>query len=93
MSSVQAWAAPLFWGPWVDLRGHSGSSAYTVSFDTESDAPSSFDVEIEYATETHMQQVYTQGPGTFQITDNNGTGTDRIRFKSHSTGQVIRVTF
>ncbi|MGP6379473.1 colicin Z C-terminal domain-related protein [Yersinia bercovieri] len=93
MNTVQAWAAPLFWGPWVNLRGHTGSSVYTVSFETESTAPSSFDVEIEYATETHMQLVYTQGPGEFQISNNNGTGTDRIRFKSHTVGQVIKVNF
>lgn len=50
MSSTQAWAPPLTWGPWVNLRGHAGVDRYTVSFDTDSQAPSSFDVEIEYPT-------------------------------------------
>ncbi|HDL6963403.1 TPA: hypothetical protein PXM28_002722 [Yersinia enterocolitica] len=93
MSTVQAWAAPLFWGPWVNLAGHSSSSTvYTVSFDTESDTPSSFDVEIEYTTESHLEQVFTMGPGNYQIKA-SGAGTDRIRFKSHSVGQVIRVNY
>lgn len=93
MSTVQAWAAPLFWGPWVNLEGHVGNSTvYTVSFDTESDTPSSFDVEIEYATESHLEQVFTMGPGNYQIKA-SGIGTDRIRFKSHSVGQVIRVNY
>ncbi|CFQ31159.1 colicin Z C-terminal domain-related protein [Yersinia bercovieri] len=93
MATVQAWAPPLFWGPWVDLMGHTGSSnVYTVSFETESETPSSFDVEIEFATETHTQNIYTQGPGNYQIMG-SGAGTDRIRFKSHSIGQVIKVEF
>lgn len=93
MASVQAWAPPFAWGPWVNLLGHATIAPYTVSFDTESQAPSSFDVEIEYATSTQMKRVNTLGPGSYRITDNNGAGTDRIRFKSHSIGQNIRVNF
>lgn len=91
--STQGWAPPLTWGPWVDLASHAGSDAYTVGFDTESQAPSSFSVQIEYATNSEMKRVDTIGPGSYQIKDNNGAGTDRIRFKSHSLGQNIRVNY
>ncbi len=90
---TQAWAPPFTWGPWVNLNAHIGPSAYTVSFDTISAAPSSFDVEIEYATNRGMQQVRTMGPGSYKIQGNDGAGTDRIRFKSHSIGQTIEVTY
>lgn len=93
MGTAQAWAPPLMWGPWVNLMGHVGNSnVYTVSFETESEAPSSFDVEIEYVTEASMQLVYTQGPGSYQIVA-SGAGIDRIRFKSHTLGQVIKVNY
>ncbi|WP_074439052.1 colicin Z C-terminal domain-related protein [Photorhabdus australis] len=81
------------WGPWVDLLPHSGRSVYTVSFDTESMAPSAFGVEIEYPVQSGVKRVNTTGPGSHQITDNYGAGTDRIRFKSYSIGQVIRITY
>ncbi|WP_300000134.1 colicin Z C-terminal domain-related protein [uncultured Cedecea sp.] len=81
MPSAQAWAPPLTWGPWVNLRGHSGMDRYTVSFDTDSQAPSSFDVEIEYATSTQMKRVNTLGPGSYQITDNDGAGIYPSYFK------------
>lgn len=93
MPSEQAWAPPLTWGPWLNLQEHSGLARYSVSFDTDSQAPSSFDVEIEYATNTQMKRVNTLGPGSYHIADNDGAGIDRIRFKSHSTGQSIRVNF
>lgn len=93
MATVQAWAPPVAWGPWVDLLGHAGLAPYTVKFESASQAPSSFDVQIQYATSTQMKLVSTVGPGSYRIADNNGAGTDRARFKSHSIGQDIRVTF
>ncbi|CAM3817996.1 colicin Z C-terminal domain-related protein [Xenorhabdus thuongxuanensis] len=88
-----AWAPPLTWGPWIGLENHVGSYAYTVSFDTISQAPSSFDVEIQYATNGGYRTVTTMGPGSYQIRGNDGAGQDRIRFKSHSIGQSIELTY
>lgn len=93
MQSTQAWAPPLTWGPWAELLSHATIAPYTVNFDTESQTPSSFDVEIEYATNSQMKRVNTLGPGSYRIADNDGAGTDRIRCKSHSVGQNIRVSF
>lgn len=92
-ASTQAYAGPLVWGPWVDLAAHSGQDVYTISFDTISQAPSTFDVQIEYAGQSSMVTVNTMGPGSYKVTDNNGAGTDRIRFKSHSVGQNISVQY
>lgn len=64
-----------------------------IHFNTISQAPSSFDVQIEYASSSQMKSVNTMGPGSYQITDNDGAGTDRIRFKSHSIGQIIRIDY
>ncbi|WP_228066055.1 colicin Z C-terminal domain-related protein [Superficieibacter sp. 1612_C1] len=92
-ASTQAYAGPLSWGPWVDLAAHTGQDVYTISFDTASQAPSTFDVQIEYAGESSMVTVNTMGPGSYKVTDNNGAGTDRIRFKSHSVGQNISIQY
>lgn len=91
--STQAYAPPLTWGPWVDLGSSVNRNVYTVSFDTKSQAPSSFDVQIEYAGSDGMKAIKTMGPDSYQITDNYGAGTDRARFKSHSVGQNIRVNY
>ncbi|MCC8459303.1 colicin Z C-terminal domain-related protein [Photorhabdus aegyptia] len=94
MARRQAWAPPLTWGPWADLLEHAGGPhPYTVSFDTISQAPSSFDVEIAYAANSGIRSVRTMGPGSYTIQGNDGAGVDRIRFKSHSQGQIITVEY
>ncbi|MCF6688289.1 hypothetical protein INS55_05700 [Raoultella terrigena] len=92
-ASTQAWAPPLTWGPWVDLASHQGTDVYTINFDTVSEAPSSFDVQIQYTGKNSMVTVNTMGPGSYQVINNDGAGTDRIRFKSHSLGQNISVQY
>ncbi|WP_302051718.1 colicin Z C-terminal domain-related protein [Photorhabdus heterorhabditis] len=65
MARRQAWAPPLTWGPWADLLEHAGGPhPYTVSFDTISQAPSSFDVEIAYAANSGIRSVRTMGPSS-----------------------------
>ncbi|EIV6180514.1 TPA: hypothetical protein MEB24_000405 [Klebsiella aerogenes] len=92
-ASTQAWAPPLTWGPWVDLASHVGVDVYTINFDTVSEAPSTFSIQIEYAGTNGMVTINTLGPGSYQVTDNNGAGTDRIRFKSHTIGQNISIQY
>lgn len=90
----QVWAPPFFWGPWVKLATQLSGGSYTISFDTISQAPSSFDVQIEYATGKRIERINTMGPGSYQIRSEAGSvGVDRVRFKSHSLGQIIRVEF
>lgn len=91
--SKQAWAPPLTWGPWIDLQTHTGGSNYTVGFDTASEGPSSFDVQVQFTMPNEMKTINTLGPGAYPIRSPGGAGTDRIRFKSHSTGQNIIVNY
>ncbi|MBC8947022.1 colicin Z C-terminal domain-related protein [Xenorhabdus indica] len=88
-----AWAPPFTWGPWIGLENHVGPYTYTVAFDSISQAPSSFDVEIQYAAMGGYNTVTTMGPSSYQISGNDGAGQDRIRFRSHTIGQIIEVTY
>lgn len=90
----QVITAPYTWSVWVDLHSHVGTSAYTVSYDSVSDTPLTFQVEIEYATNRGPKRQGMIGPGSYTIRDNDGAGTDRIRFKSNGPfGQTIHVTY
>ncbi|MBS9433518.1 colicin Z C-terminal domain-related protein [Photorhabdus hainanensis] len=94
MPAAQAYAPPGFWGPWIDLQGWFGSShSVRYTFDTESQAPSTFSVEIQYVDEPTLKTIQTMGPGDYLVRSNGGIGIDRIRCKSHSTGQNIRITW
>jgi len=68
-------------------------SSSTVQFTSESSAPSTFSAEIEYVDSSGLVTVQEQGPGSYTIQSSGGAGTDRIRFRSHSLGQNIRVTY
>lgn len=94
MAIVNVWAPPGTWGPYADLRAHSGGArSYTVEFTSESEAPSTFSAEIEYVDASGLVTVQEQGPGSYTIHSSGGVGTDRIRFRSHSIGQNIRVIY
>ncbi|WP_302051759.1 colicin Z C-terminal domain-related protein [Photorhabdus heterorhabditis] len=94
MPAAQAYAPPGFWGPWIDLQGWFGNShSVRYSFDTESQAPSTFSVEIRYVDEPVLKTIQTIGPGNYLVRSNGGIGVDRIRCKSHSIGQNIRITW
>lgn len=89
----RAWAPLLVWGPWVNLKAHIGQSTYTVSFDTESNAPSTLGVQIKYASRDKMTLINTLGPGSYEIVDNDGAGIDCIRFRSHTVGQNVKISY
>ncbi len=94
-STQQVWAPPLFWGPWVDIHTQFGVvgteserhvTRLDVSFDTRSQAPSTFDVEIKGGDDF----VRAIGPGSAEVTiTGNVATTIRLRAKSHSTGQNV----
>lgn len=96
--SAQAWAPPLFWGPWVEVFSQFGvvgpNSADNVTrveidFDTNSYAPSTFDVEIKGGDSF----IRSSGPGseTATITGNVATSIS-VRCRSHSLGQNVLIT-
>jgi len=89
------WAPPLFWGPWPPIwvsLGFTGPNqarqrtTITVTFDTVSDAPSPFGVEIKGGD----KMIRRNGPGAARVTiSGNHATTISIRCKSHSIGQQI----
>lgn len=101
MAIVNVWAPPGTWGLYANLRAHSGGPrTYTVNFTTESQAPSSFTAEIQYVDSNGVVTAQalaaggsSQASGSYTIRSSGGAGTDRIRFRSHSLGQNIRVTY
>lgn len=95
---LQVWAAPKFWGPWVEIWSQFGvvgngaddhQTVLYVSYETLSDAPSSFDVEIRGGD----RFVSDIGPGSSRVTVTGNVATSvSIRCRSHSLGQIIAVS-
>ena len=92
------WAPPIFWGPWVQIWAQVGvlgpdkekhQSIINVSFETQSDAPSTFDVEIKGGDNF----IRTIGPGSKRVVVTGNVATAiSIRCKSHLLGQQVVVT-
>lgn len=90
-----AWAPPLFWGAWVNVWAQIGVvgpdkdrhvTYVNISFETVSEAPSSFDVEIKGAD----VPVRTYGPGSTRVSVSGNVATQiSARFRSHTVGQII----
>ncbi|WP_071826240.1 colicin Z C-terminal domain-related protein [Xenorhabdus bovienii] len=87
-------APPGFFGSWINLQGW-GGGPHTIrySFDTNSQAPSTFSVEINYIDEPTSKTIQTLGPGEYLVVSKGGAGIDRIRCRSHSTGQNVIVSW
>ncbi len=49
MERFEGWAPPArAWGPWIEIGKLFGTYTYKVSFETISNAPSTFDAELLY---------------------------------------------
>ncbi|MBB4120313.1 colicin Z C-terminal domain-related protein [Martelella radicis] len=92
------WAGPLVWGPWTEVWAQFGVkgpeadrhvSYVRISFDTQSNAPSPFHVEIKGGD----RFIRSVGPGeeTVTVTGNISTAIS-IRCKSATQGQNVLVT-
>ncbi len=96
--SAQAWAPPLFWGPWVEVFSQFGvagadSDGYVtqvdIDFDTNSNAPSTFDIEIKGGDSF----ISSSGPGSESVTITGNVATSiSVRCRSHSLGQNVMIT-
>ena len=97
-SSYQVWAPPLFWGSWVEIYAQFGvigpnpekhvTKVY-VSFDSNTQTPSAFEVEIEGGDTL----VSDSGPGSTIVTITGNVATAlRLRAKSYSFAQNIIVS-
>lgn len=93
---AEVWAAPLFWGPWVDIYTQFGVigadsddhvTRLNVSF-AGITGSSSFSVEISGGDDF----IRAIGPGSVDVTiTGNVATTIRMRAKSHSTGFGVDV--
>jgi len=91
------WAPPLSWGPWTQIWVQFGVlgpnrdthvAFVSISFETVSDAPSAFGVEIMGGDSF----IRTTGPGSEMVTVTGNVATAiSIRCKSFSVGQNISV--
>ena len=92
IESYEGWAPPGFiWGPWLVIASVFGKYTYKVEVDTISEAPSTFDAEVKY-WEGALEKVDTfAGPGEHSFVLGHCACKARIRFRSHSVGQVIKV--
>ena len=93
-SSSEVWAPPLTWGPWVEVyrewRGSPSDGQKKIEYRTVSRAKSSFDVQITVAGEGAVQRL---GPGSEVVsTPGNSIFSIKVRARSHSLGQHVRVT-
>jgi hypothetical protein len=63
-------------------------AALTITYQTLSQAPSTFDIEIDDGQRTHRKV----GPGSFRLVLLGNTATQiRVRCKSHTLGQNVVV--
>ena len=96
--SAQAWAPPLFWGPWVEVftqfgvvgaESHNHVTRVDIDFATISQAKSTFDVEIKGGD----RFISSSGPGSETVTISGNVATSiSVRCRSHSIGQNVRIT-
>jgi hypothetical protein len=91
---VQGWARPGKWGDWVEIAEVSGSRIITLQIETISQAPSSFDAELEYWEGYVQKNDVFSVPGNIKHTFRmDCVCKPKIRFKSHSMGQIVRIYF
>lgn len=94
MKAIKEGYAPpaLLWGPWIDIGSQFGGPiSWKVSFDTISDAPSSFDAQISYFSGGMNKVDLVTGSNSHTFTAGICVCVSRIRFRSHSIGQVIKI--
>lgn len=89
MKIIKAWAPPvgLGWGKWIDIYEHTALVGFKVSFNSESKVKSTFDVEILEGG--HIMSKKYIGPISTQFISKNCMCKTKVRFKSHTIGQMI----
>ena len=90
----EGWAPPFrVWGPWIKIAElFGGPMTYKVEFETLSNAPSSFDAEIKYWRGNDLVSDISVGPGSHTFVSGVCVCVSRIRFRSHTFGQVIKLS-
>ncbi|PCH60534.1 MAG: hypothetical protein COC05_04195 [Gammaproteobacteria bacterium] len=90
----QGWAPPArVWGPWIEIAAlFGGPEKYKVDFDTTSEAPSSFDAQIKYWSDNNLVNDIAVGPGSHTFVAGVCLCVSKIRFRSHTLDQVIKIS-
>lgn len=95
-NSAQVWAPPIDFGPWIQLFTHypmlgsTESFKSTISFKTNSQAPSSYAVEVSAGNKIYK----AIGDGSIIVTvSTEFADVVKIRMKSFSIGQNVIVRF
>ncbi len=86
----EGWAPPgRVWGPWIEIAAQIGGPlSWNVEFETLSKAQSSFDAEIVYWQGSDI----VVGPGRHRFVAGICACVARIRFRSHTVGQIVSAT-
>lgn len=84
-------APPGFWGPSTEIAWLVGQRTYEINFNTISQAPSTFEIEVEYWQGAEHHKDVIVGPGNHRFSMGSCACVARIRAKSHSLGQNIEV--
>lgn len=90
----EGWAPPgRVWGPWIEIAAQIGGPlAWDVEFESISDAPSTFDAEIVYWQGSEQRSDIVVGPGRHRFVAGICACVSRIRFRSHTLGQMVKVS-
>jgi len=93
MKFFEGWAPPVVWGPWIEFAGLAGGpSTYKIDLETLSSAPSTFEAELVYFKDGGERTDIVIGPTSHTFTAGSCVCVSKIRFRSYSMGQIIRMT-
>ena len=89
MTIIKGWTPPLGlgWGKWIELYEHTGIVGFKVTFDSESRAKSTFEIEMLEGGKSMSKKLID--PITTSFISKNCCCKTRVRFKSHTFGQII----
>lgn len=92
MDIVKAWAPPLGigWSKWISIYAHAGNRGFKASFTSESNAKSTFDIEILEGGRK-IPKSYVGPISNLRIVARDCYCKTKVRFKSHTVGQNIRI--
>ncbi len=92
MKIIKGWAPPLGlgWGKWTPIYTHVGNIGFKVSFVSESDTESIFNIQILEGGKS-IPKSYVGPISNIKVRSDDCICKTKVRFKSHFSGQNIRI--
>lgn len=92
MKIIKGWAPPLGlgWSKWVPIYAHAGNRRANVSFVSEADAESTFNIQILEGGKS-IPKSYVGPTSNIRIRSEDCFCKTKVRFTSHFSGQTIRI--